>query len=149
MTSPSKRRELDITKLLLSDHAVELVDDNISEFYITFHGPKESESCGEVGAGSVFGGDQNDNGRPPHAAHGALPTPASHTYGVSACTTAHWAVGRGLEARPVKWRRVFGFCPGVSVRAFFCVPFSPPRLHKHTQAPTKAASGNYTSNCQR
>ena len=43
MTSPSKRRELDITKLLLSDHDVELVDDNISEFYITFHGPKESE----------------------------------------------------------------------------------------------------------
>ena len=43
MTSPSKRRELDITKLLLSDHDVELVDDNISEFYITFHGPKDSE----------------------------------------------------------------------------------------------------------
>ena len=57
MTSPSKRRELDITKLLLSDHDVELVDDNISEFYITFHGPKESERCeGRVGAGEGGGG---------------------------------------------------------------------------------------------
>lgn len=53
MTSPSKRRELDITKLLLSDHDVELVDDNISEFYITFHGPKDSE-CGEGGGGGAF-----------------------------------------------------------------------------------------------
>ena len=55
MTSPSKRRELDITKLLLSDHDVELVDDNISEFYITFHGPKES-ACVVDGRVGVCGG---------------------------------------------------------------------------------------------
>ena len=42
MCSPSKRRELDITKLLMSDHDVQLVDDNISEFYITFKGPPDS-----------------------------------------------------------------------------------------------------------
>ena len=42
MCSPSKRRELDITKLLMSDHDVQLVDDNISEFYITFKGPADS-----------------------------------------------------------------------------------------------------------
>ena len=43
--SPSKRRELDVTKLLMSDWKVELVEDNLSEFYIEFAGPKESE-CG-------------------------------------------------------------------------------------------------------
>ena len=90
MTSPSKRRELDITKLLLSDHAVELVDDNISEFYITFHGPKESESCGRWG-GSVFLGGKGTRMSAPHAAHGALPTPALPSHGVGACTTLHWA----------------------------------------------------------
>ena len=41
--SPSKRRELDVTKLLMSDWKVELVEDNLSEFYIEFAGPKESE----------------------------------------------------------------------------------------------------------
>jgi hypothetical protein len=42
--SPSKRRELDVTKLLMSDWKVELVEDNLSEFYIEFAGPPESES---------------------------------------------------------------------------------------------------------
>ncbi|GAB4818175.1 hypothetical protein N2152v2_005221 [Parachlorella kessleri] len=42
MASPSKRRELDVMKLMMSDYKVELVEDNISEFNVEFHGPKDS-----------------------------------------------------------------------------------------------------------
>lgn len=42
MCSPSKRREQDVTKLMMSDWKVELVEDNISEFYVEFSGPKDS-----------------------------------------------------------------------------------------------------------
>lgn len=42
MASPSKRREMDVMKLMMSDWKVELVEDNISEFYVEFRGPKDS-----------------------------------------------------------------------------------------------------------
>lgn len=42
MASPSKRREMDVMKLMMSDWKVDLVDDNICEFYVNFPGPKES-----------------------------------------------------------------------------------------------------------
>ncbi|KAJ7283070.1 hypothetical protein O6H91_15G046600 [Diphasiastrum complanatum] len=42
MSSPSKRRETDVTKLLMSDYKVEMLNDGMSEFYVEFHGPNES-----------------------------------------------------------------------------------------------------------
>lgn len=43
MSSNSKRRiETDVMKLLMSDHEVELVNDNMQEFYIKFYGPKDT-----------------------------------------------------------------------------------------------------------
>ncbi|MEW5304342.1 MAG: hypothetical protein WDW38_011020 [Sanguina aurantia] len=42
MASPSKRREMDVMKLMMSDWVVELVDDNISDMYVEFAGPKDS-----------------------------------------------------------------------------------------------------------
>lgn len=42
MSSPTKRRENDIMKLMMSDFQVELDNDSLSEFYVTFKGPKES-----------------------------------------------------------------------------------------------------------
>ncbi|CAL9729960.1 ubiquitin-conjugating enzyme E2-24 kDa [Monosporozyma unispora] len=43
MTTNSKRRiETDVMKLLMSDHEVELINDNMQEFYIKFFGPKET-----------------------------------------------------------------------------------------------------------
>ncbi|XP_027124501.1 ubiquitin-conjugating enzyme E2-23 kDa-like isoform X2 [Coffea eugenioides] len=42
MTSPSKRREMDVMKLMMSDYSVETVNDGLSEFNVLFHGPKES-----------------------------------------------------------------------------------------------------------
>ncbi|XP_077223844.1 ubiquitin-conjugating enzyme E2 5-like [Tasmannia lanceolata] len=43
MSSPSKRREMDLMKLMMSDYKVEMVnDDSTHEFYVDFHGPKES-----------------------------------------------------------------------------------------------------------
>mmetsp|Transcript_32045 Transcript_32045/g.95722 ORF Transcript_32045/g.95722 Transcript_32045/m.95722 type:complete len:194 (-) Transcript_32045:466-1047(-) len=43
MTSPSKRRDMDVMKLMMSDWKVELADEsNMSEFYVEFHGPKDS-----------------------------------------------------------------------------------------------------------
>jgi len=42
MSSPFKRREMDVTKLLMSDYGVELINDSMQEFYVNFHGPKES-----------------------------------------------------------------------------------------------------------
>lgn len=41
MSSNSKRRiETDVMKLLMSDHDVELVDDNMQEFHVKFKGPE-------------------------------------------------------------------------------------------------------------
>ncbi|BAT76116.1 Ubiquitin-conjugating enzyme [Vigna angularis] len=42
MSSPSKRREMDVMKLMMSDYAVETINDGLSEFNVEFHGPKES-----------------------------------------------------------------------------------------------------------
>ncbi|CAI9766753.1 unnamed protein product [Fraxinus pennsylvanica] len=42
MSSPSKRRDMDVMKLMMSDYSVETINDGISEFNVEFHGPKES-----------------------------------------------------------------------------------------------------------
>ena len=39
---PNKRREKDVMKLMMSKYQVALVDDKISEFHVTFKGPKDS-----------------------------------------------------------------------------------------------------------
>ena len=40
--SPGKRREMDVMKLMMSDWKVDLVNDNVSEFNVVFHGPTDS-----------------------------------------------------------------------------------------------------------
>ncbi|CAR30595.1 E2 ubiquitin-conjugating protein UBC8 [Lachancea thermotolerans CBS 6340] len=40
MSNSKRRIETDVMKLLMSDHDVELVDDNMQEFHIKFHGPQ-------------------------------------------------------------------------------------------------------------
>jgi ubiquitin-conjugating enzyme E2 H len=47
-SSPSRRREQDVMKLMMSDYKVELVEDNISEFHVVFKGPPESPYEGGV-----------------------------------------------------------------------------------------------------
>ncbi|GMI71469.1 ubiquitin-conjugating enzyme 5 [Hibiscus trionum] len=42
MSSPSKRREMDVMKLMMSDYNVETINDGLNEFNVKFHGPKES-----------------------------------------------------------------------------------------------------------
>ncbi|PIA38798.1 hypothetical protein AQUCO_02700179v1 [Aquilegia coerulea] len=42
MSSPSKRRDMDVMKLMMSDYTVEPINDGINEFNVEFHGPKES-----------------------------------------------------------------------------------------------------------
>lgn len=42
MASPSRRREMDVMKLMMSDWKVEMVEDNVNEFYVEFKGPRES-----------------------------------------------------------------------------------------------------------
>ncbi|XP_062170727.1 ubiquitin-conjugating enzyme E2 4-like [Alnus glutinosa] len=42
MSSPSKRREMDVMKLMMSDYTVETINDGLNEFNVEFHGPKES-----------------------------------------------------------------------------------------------------------
>ncbi|XP_010254271.1 PREDICTED: ubiquitin-conjugating enzyme E2-23 kDa-like isoform X1 [Nelumbo nucifera] len=42
MSSPSKRRDMDVMKLMMSDYIVEPINDGINEFNVEFHGPKES-----------------------------------------------------------------------------------------------------------
>lgn len=39
MSSPSKRREMDLMKLMMSDYKVEMVNDGMQEFFVEFHGP--------------------------------------------------------------------------------------------------------------
>ncbi|KAJ8552051.1 hypothetical protein K7X08_028494 [Anisodus acutangulus] len=48
MSSPSKRRDMDVMKLMMSDYTVETINDGITEFNVEFHGPKESLYVGGV-----------------------------------------------------------------------------------------------------
>ncbi|KAJ8499623.1 hypothetical protein OPV22_010175 [Ensete ventricosum] len=48
MSFPCKRREMDLMKLMMSDYRVEMVDDGTHEFFVDFHGPKESPYQGGV-----------------------------------------------------------------------------------------------------
>ncbi|XP_061355302.1 ubiquitin-conjugating enzyme E2-23 kDa-like isoform X1 [Gastrolobium bilobum] len=42
MSSPSKRRDMDLMKLMMSDYKVEMINDGMQEFFVEFHGPKDS-----------------------------------------------------------------------------------------------------------
>ena len=44
MSSPKRRIETDVMKMLMSDYEVTLVNDNMQEFYVRFKGPEESAS---------------------------------------------------------------------------------------------------------
>ena len=44
MSSPKRRIETDVMKLMMSDYEVTLVNDNMQEFYVIFKGPAESKS---------------------------------------------------------------------------------------------------------
>mmetsp|Transcript_4929 Transcript_4929/g.8561 ORF Transcript_4929/g.8561 Transcript_4929/m.8561 type:complete len:204 (-) Transcript_4929:1251-1862(-) len=46
--SPGKRRDMDVMKLLMTDHGVELVDECMSDFNVMFHGPPGSPYEGGV-----------------------------------------------------------------------------------------------------
>ncbi|BAT83600.1 hypothetical protein LR48_Vigan03g047700 [Vigna angularis] len=48
MSSPSKRREMDLMKLMMSDYKVEMINDGMQEFYVQFHGPNGSPYHGGV-----------------------------------------------------------------------------------------------------
>ncbi|KAL8554251.1 hypothetical protein ACS0TY_002451 [Phlomoides rotata] len=48
MSSPSKRREMDLMKLMMSDYKVETINDSMHEFYVHFHGPSDSPYHGGV-----------------------------------------------------------------------------------------------------
>ncbi|KAK9757910.1 hypothetical protein RND81_01G194400 [Saponaria officinalis] len=48
MSSPSKRREMDLMKLMMSDYKVEMINDSMVDFYVEFHGPNESPYQGGV-----------------------------------------------------------------------------------------------------
>lgn len=48
MSSPSKRREMDVMKLLMSDYKVDMATDSMSDFYVEFWGPKASPYEGGV-----------------------------------------------------------------------------------------------------
>ncbi|KAG9145133.1 hypothetical protein Leryth_008926 [Lithospermum erythrorhizon] len=54
MSSPSKRREMDLMKLMMSDYKVEMINDGMQEFYVEFHGPKERDV--PMKASPYFGG---------------------------------------------------------------------------------------------
>mmetsp|Transcript_5282 Transcript_5282/g.11715 ORF Transcript_5282/g.11715 Transcript_5282/m.11715 type:complete len:192 (-) Transcript_5282:540-1115(-) len=41
-SSPGKRREMDLMKLMMSDHEVQTIGDSMSEFNVKFNGPKDT-----------------------------------------------------------------------------------------------------------
>ena len=43
MSSPKRRIETDVMKLMMSDYEVTLVNDNMQEFFVIFKGPTESK----------------------------------------------------------------------------------------------------------
>ncbi|UZJ56934.1 hypothetical protein CBS101457_006254 [Exobasidium rhododendri] len=47
-SSPKRRIETDMMKLLMSDHEVTLVNDSMQEFFVRFHGPAETPFAGGV-----------------------------------------------------------------------------------------------------
>ncbi|PWN99289.1 hypothetical protein FA09DRAFT_295448, partial [Tilletiopsis washingtonensis] len=47
-SSPKRRIETDMMKLLMSDHEVTLVNDSMQEFFVRFHGPEETPFKGGV-----------------------------------------------------------------------------------------------------
>jgi len=48
MAHSRRRVETDVMKMLMSDHDVHLVNDNMHEFYVKFHGPEETPFAGGV-----------------------------------------------------------------------------------------------------
>ncbi|XP_073028441.1 ubiquitin-conjugating enzyme E2 5-like [Primulina eburnea] len=48
MSSPSKRREMDLMKLMMTDYKVEMINDGMQEFNVEFHGPKDCPYQGGV-----------------------------------------------------------------------------------------------------
>ncbi|GLJ08862.1 hypothetical protein SUGI_0097270 [Cryptomeria japonica] len=48
MASPSKRRDMDVMKLMMTDYKVEMINDGINEFYVVFNGPPDSPYHGGV-----------------------------------------------------------------------------------------------------
>ncbi|CAO3612144.1 unnamed protein product [Cunninghamella blakesleeana] len=48
MSTPRRRIETDVMKLLMSDYEVTLVNDNMQEFYVQFHGPSDTPFSGGV-----------------------------------------------------------------------------------------------------
>lgn len=48
MSSPKRRIEKDVMELMMSDHDVTLIDDSIQQFYVIFHGPKDTPYEGGI-----------------------------------------------------------------------------------------------------
>ncbi|KAK1316834.1 Ubiquitin-conjugating enzyme E2 5 [Acorus calamus] len=48
MSSPSRRREMDMMNLMMSDYKLEMTSDEIGEFIVEFHGPKDSPYEGGI-----------------------------------------------------------------------------------------------------
>jgi ubiquitin-protein ligase len=48
MSSPKRRIETDVMKLMMSDYEVTLVNDNMQEFYVIFKGPAESKNTSSL-----------------------------------------------------------------------------------------------------
>ncbi|KAF2077391.1 hypothetical protein CYY_001319 [Polysphondylium violaceum] len=46
MSSPNRRRDLDLTKLMMSDYEVTMSEDSMTEFCVKFTGPKDSPYFG-------------------------------------------------------------------------------------------------------
>jgi len=48
MASTRRRIETDVMKLLMSDYEVTLINDNMQEFYVRFHGPEDTPFTGGI-----------------------------------------------------------------------------------------------------
>jgi len=46
MSSPKRRIETDVMKMMMSDYEVTLINDNMQEFYVAFKGPSETPFAG-------------------------------------------------------------------------------------------------------
>ncbi|RDX57916.1 Ubiquitin-conjugating enzyme E2 5 [Mucuna pruriens] len=56
MSSPSKRRDMDLMKLMMTDYKVEMINDDMQEFFVEFHGPKDTPPFLESRPGPYQGG---------------------------------------------------------------------------------------------
>jgi ubiquitin-conjugating enzyme E2 H len=121
MSSPRRRIETDVMKLLMSDYEVTLVNDNMQEFYVRFHGPEDTPFAKGVWKVHVDLPDQYPFKSPSIGFVNKIFHPNIDELSGSVC----------LDVINQTWSPMFGIYPISSVSRRLSSSYSPPHLISH------------------